>query len=212
MTCCCSSRCSPRAPWKASRPWRNATSPRASARAAGGGRVCARGWRSTWLGVGAALGVLAVVVAALGPAMTALPLHVLRLVIGGLALVFGLQWLRKAILRAGGLKALHDEDAIYAREVAAARAAGRERGEAIDAYAFTIAFKGVLLEGLEVAFIAVTLGSNQHAVPLAALAAVTAIAVVVLAGVLAHRPLSRVPENAIKFVVGLLLTSFGTFW
>src|SRR5581483_2925643 len=149
--------------------------------------------------------------AALGPALTALPIDVLRLVVGGLLLIFGLQWLRKAILRASGFKALHDEDAIYAEQVAAARAAGREP-EGIDPYGFTISFKGVLLEGLEVAFIAVTFGSNQHNVPLAAIAAVAAVIVVVIAGAAARAPLSRVPENTLKFGVGVMLTSFGMFW
>ena len=171
-----------------------------------------RGWRSAWTGVGAALLVLAVIVAALGPALTALPIDALRLVVGGLLLTFGLQWLRKAILRAGGLKALHDEDAIFAEEVAALRSADAVGARRIDPYAFTVSFKGVLLEGLEVAFIVVTFGSNQHNVPLAAVAAVAAVLAVVAAGVAAHAPLARVPENTLKFVVGIMLTAFGTFW
>jgi uncharacterized membrane protein len=170
-----------------------------------------RGWRSALTGAGVALLVLCAIVAALGPALTALPIDVLRLVVGGLLLVFGLQWLRKAILRAGGFKALHDEDAIFAEQLAAARAAGREP-TGIDPYAFTLSFKGVLLEGLEVAFIAVTFGSNQHDVPLAAIAAVAALLVVVTAGAAARAPLSRVPENALKWAVGVMLTSFGIFW
>jgi uncharacterized membrane protein len=170
-----------------------------------------RGWRSALTGTGVALVVLAAIVAALGPALTALPIDVLRLVVGGLLLVFGLQWLRKAILRASGFKALHDEDAIFAEQLAAARAAGREP-TGIDPYAFTISFKGVLLEGLEVAFIAVTFGSNQHDVPLAAVAAVAAVIVVVAAGFAARAPLSRVPENTLKYAVGVMLTSFGMFW
>jgi len=172
-----------------------------------------RGWRSTWLGVGAAGVALAAFVAALGPALTAIPLDSLRLVVGALLLVFGLQWLRKAILRASGFKALHDEDAIYAREIAEASAAARaERGFVDDWYSFTIAFKGVLLEGLEVAFIVVTFGANQHNVPLAIVGAVVAVGAVAAAGVAVHRPLARVPENTLKFVVGVMLTSFGTFW
>jgi uncharacterized membrane protein len=171
----------------------------------------ARGWRSALVGVGAALALLAVIVALLGPAVSALPIDALRLVVGGLLLVFGLQWLRKAILRSSGYKPLHDEDAIFAEELAAARAAGREP-TAIDPYGFTLSFKGVLLEGLEVAFIAVTFGANQHNVPLAAVAAVAAVAVVAIAGAAARRPLSRVPENAIKYGVGVMLTSFGMFW
>jgi uncharacterized membrane protein len=125
-------------------------------------------------------------------------------------LVFGLQWLRKAILRAGGLKALHDEDAIYAAEVALLRAQGER--PAHDWYAFTVAFKGVFLEGLEVAFIVVTFGGTQRNVGVAAIGAVAALVVVLIAGVIAHAPLTRVPENTLKFGVGLMLTSFGIFW
>jgi uncharacterized membrane protein len=170
-----------------------------------------RGWRSALTGAGAALIVLAAIVAVLGPALTVLPIDLLRLVVGGLLLVFGLQWLRKAILRASGFKALHDEDAIFAAELAAAQAAGREpRG--IDGYGFTVSFKGVLLEGLEVAFIAITFGSNQHNVPLAAVAALAAVVLVVAAGAAVRAPLSRVPENTLKYGVGVMLTAFGTFW
>lgn len=172
-----------------------------------------RGWRSTWQGVIAGLLVLAVVVAVLGPALTMVPIDVLRLVVGGLLLIFGLGWLRKAILRASGLKALHDEDAIYARQVAAAQAATQVRKAAVDDwYAFTLAFKGVLLEGLEVAFIVVTFGSNQGSIRLAVLGAVLAILVVLVAGIMLRAPLSRVPENTLKLGVGTLLTSFGMFW
>jgi uncharacterized membrane protein len=171
-----------------------------------------RGWRSAWAGVGAAGLALAAFVAVLGPALTALPIDALRLVVGGLLLVFGLQWLRKAILRASGLKAVHDEDAIFAREVAELRGAGDAGRTGIDPFGFTVSFKGVLLEGLEVAFIVVTFGSNQHNVPLAVVAAVAAVIVVVAAGVAAHGPLSRVPENTLKYVVGVMLTSFGMFW
>ena len=171
-----------------------------------------RSWRSALTGVGAAILVLAVLTAALGPAVTALPLNVLRVVVGGLLLVFGLQWLRKAILRAAGLKALHDEEAAFASEQAAAQGAGGVPSEGLDAYSFTVAFKGVLLEGLEVVFIVLTFGANQHNVPLAAAAAAVAVIGVALAGVVAHAPLSRVPENTLKFGVGVMLTSFGIFW
>ena len=172
-----------------------------------------RSWRSTWYGVAAATVALAVVVAAVGPALTALPLGVLRVVVGGLLLVFGLQWLRKAILRAAGLKALHDEDALFAEESERARtvARGHERS-GIDPYAFTVSFKGVLLEGLEVVFIVLTFGANQHRIGLAAIAALAAVAVVVAVGFAVRAPLARVPENALKFAVGVMLTSFGTFW
>ena len=173
----------------------------------------ARSWRSTWYGVAAATVALAVVVAIVGPALTALPLGVLRVVVGGLLLVFGLQWLRKAILRAAGLKALHDETALFAEESERARtvAPGHDRA-GIDPYAFTVSFKGVLLEGLEVVFIVLTFGANQHRIDIAAIAAVAAVAVVVAVGFAVRAPLARVPENALKFAVGVMLTSFGTFW
>lgn len=173
----------------------------------------ARDWRSALTGVGAALVLLAVIVAVLGPALSAVPLTGLRLVVGGVLLVFGLQWLRKAVLRAGGRKALHDEDAVFRAELAMARAAGTtRRGVVDDWYAFTVAFKGVLLEGLEVAFIVVTFGSNQGDLPLAALAAAVAVVLVAGAGLAVRAPLARVPENAMKFTVGVMLTAFGIFW
>jgi uncharacterized membrane protein len=173
----------------------------------------ARDWRSALLGVGAGVAVLAIIVAALGPAVSAIPLSGLRLVVGAILLIFGLQWLRKAVLRASGHKALHDEDAIFRTELDAARSApaGGRRGVS-DWYAFTLSFKGVVLEGLEVAFIVLTFGSNQHDVPLAAIAAAAAIVVVVAAGVAVRAPLARVPENTMKFVVGVMLTGFGMFW
>jgi uncharacterized membrane protein len=171
-----------------------------------------RSWRSALYGVGAGVLALAVVVAALGPAVGSIPIGALRVVVGGLLLVFGLQWLRKAVLRAAGLKALHDEEAIFAREAELARAGGGRAGGSIDGYAFTIAFKGVLLEGLEVAFIVLTFGSNQHDVGLAAAAAAVAVIIVVAVGFAVRAPLARVPENTMKFIVGVLLTSFGTFW
>src|SRR5438132_10112775 len=120
-----------------------------------------RGWRSALIGVALALVVLALVVTALGPALTVIPIQTLRLVVGTLLLVFGLQWLRKAILRASGYKALHDEDQIFAKEVEDARHAGTIEHAGMDWYAFTISFKGVFLEGLEVAFIVITFGSTQ---------------------------------------------------
>jgi uncharacterized membrane protein len=170
-----------------------------------------RSWRSALTGAGAAAVVLAAVTAALGPRLTALPINTLRLVVGGLLLIFGLQWLRKAILRASGLKALHDERDAYERELAAAREAGALH-DGLDAYSFTIAFKGVFLEGLEVVFIVLTFGANQHRIGIAAVAAVLAVLLVVLAGVAIHAPLARVPENTMKFAVGVMLSSFGIFW
>src|ERR1051326_2953802 len=171
-----------------------------------------RGWRSTLIGVGAAALVLAVLIAALGPALGHIPLSSLRLVVGALLLAFGLQWLRKAILRASGYKALHDEEETFRAEREQAAAAGREERAGLDWYSFTVAFKGVLLEGLEVVFIVIAFGSAQRHVAVAAVGAAAAFVVVIVAGVLAKGPLSRVPENTIKFVVGLLLTSFGCFW
>jgi uncharacterized membrane protein len=172
-----------------------------------------RGWRSALTGVGAALVALAAVVAIVGPAITAIPLSALRLLIGGLLLIFGLQWLRKAVLRAAGLKALHDEDAIYAKQIAAAREAGSGgRFRVRDWYAFTLSFKGVLLEGLEVVFIVITFGANQHAIGWATAAAIVAVLTVVLAGMAVRSPLARVPENTLKFAVGVMLASFGMFW
>ena len=171
-----------------------------------------RGWRSSLVGVGVALVGLAAITAVLGPALTLLPIDVLRLVVGAVLLIFGLQWLRKAIMRAGGYKALHDEAATYAQEVAAAKAQGTEVRAGLDWYAFTLCFKGVLLEGLEVAFIVVTFGATAHQIGLAAIGAAAALVVVLGVGVAVHAPLSRVPENTLKFAVGLLLSSFGTFW
>lgn len=172
-----------------------------------------RDWRSAITGVVSGVAVLAVVVAVLGPSLTLIPLSALRLVVGGLLLIFGLQWLRKAILRASGLKALHDENAIFATELAAAQAVPPDRrGMVGDWYAFTLSFKGVILEGLEVAFIALTFGANQHNIPLAAAAALAAVLVVTVAGIAVRAPLARVPENSMKFVVGVMLTSFGIFW
>lgn len=170
-----------------------------------------RGWRSSLTGVAAATLTLAVVIAVLGPALTLVPLNALRLVVGALLLVFGLQWLRKAILRGAGLMAQHDEEESFREETAAARAAGSPH-EGLDGYSFTIAFKGVLLEGLEVVFIALTFGANQHRVGLAAAAAAAAVLLVTAIGIAIHAPLARAPENAMKFGVGVMLTSFGIFW
>jgi uncharacterized membrane protein len=171
-----------------------------------------RGWRSTLIGVGAALVVLATLIAALGPALGSIPIDTLRLVVGALLLVFGLQWLRKAILRSSGYKALHDEDEAFREERERAAAAGDDRRRGLDWYSFTVAFKGVLLEGLEVVFIVIAFGTAQGELGLVAAGAAAAAMIVVTAGVVAHGPLERVPENTIKFGVGLLLTSFGCFW
>ena len=171
-----------------------------------------RGWRSTLAGVGAASLVLAAIVAGLGPALQHIPIGTLRLVVGALLLAFGLQWLRKAILRASGYKPLHDEAEAFSREREQAGAAVTAGTARIDWYSFTVAFKGVLLEGLEVAFIVISFGATNGRLGLAAAAAMAAGALVVVAGLVARRPLERVPENALKFGVGVMLTSFGIFW
>jgi uncharacterized membrane protein len=171
-----------------------------------------RGWRSTLIGVGAASIVLAAIVAVLGPALRLIPIGTLRFVVGALLLAFGLQWLRKAVLRASGYKPLHDEGAAFAREHEKAGSASPSAPKSLDWYSFTVAFKGVLLEGLEVTFIVVTFGSTQGRLALAAAAGAAAVVVVVAVGLVVRGPLERVPENTLKFVVGVLLTSFGIFW
>jgi uncharacterized membrane protein len=173
-----------------------------------------RGWRSTWYGVLAALITLTAFIAILGPALTIIPINALRLIVGGLLLIFGLQWLRKAILRASGFTSLHDEAAIYKKATEEARKVKTDghKGLIDDWYSFTVAFKGVLLEGLEVAFIVITFGANQKSIPLAIVSAFIAVIVIVILGLKIHKPLSRVPENTLKFIVGIMLTSFGIFW
>jgi uncharacterized membrane protein len=172
-----------------------------------------REWKSTFQGMTAALVVLAVATAAVGPAISFLPLTPLRLVVGALLAIFGLQWLRKAVLRATGFKALHDEASAYLREVAAAKTAPAERKHGLsDWYSFTLAFKGVLLEGLEVVFIVITFGDNQKNLGAAVIGAAAAIIAVTLTGIAVKAPLSKVPENWMKLAVGVMLTSFGTFW
>ncbi len=171
-----------------------------------------RGWRASLYGAGVGVAALAVIVAVLGPAVTQVPLNALRVVVGGLLLVFGLGWLRKAVLRAAGLKALHDEAAIYDRQVAASAVAGGRPPSGLDRYAFTLSFKAVLLEGLEVVFIVLTFGANQGDIPLAAVGGIAAVVLVSAVGFAVRAPLTRVPENTLKFVVGVMLTSFGVFW
>jgi uncharacterized membrane protein len=176
-----------------------------------------RQWRSTLIGVVVALGALAAVVAALGPALAFIPIEALRVLVGTLLLIFGLQWLRKAILRASGRLAERDEAAIYQRELAASRSAQGQGSAGMDWYAFTLAFKGVFLEGLEVVFIVLTFGANAAAdgtgsIQLAAIGAAFAVVLVTIVGAIVHQPLSRVPENKMKFVVGAMLTTFGIYW
>jgi uncharacterized membrane protein len=165
-----------------------------------------RSWSSALSGVAAAIVALAALVLALGPAIASLPLDVLRIVVGGLLLIFGLRWLGKAILRSAGLKAKHDELQTYEQEVEAAREAGK-RHAGFDAYSFAISFKGVLLEGLEVAFIVLTFGANQRRVGLAAGAAGVAVVTVVAGGLAARAPRTRVPEKTLKLIFGVNLTT-----
>ena len=170
-----------------------------------------RGWRSTLEGAAAAVLVLGALVVIFGPALVHLvPLGTLRLVVGVLLLIFGLQWLRKAILRASGYAAMHDEEAIFRREVDELSAVPKTAGR--DGVAFTVSFKGVFLEGMEVVVIVLTLGAPTHRLGLATAAAAAAFVVVVLAGVAVRHALTDVPENAMKMTVGIMLTSFGTFW
>lgn len=172
-----------------------------------------RGWRSTLVGVGTASVVLALVAAALGVALTRwIDLAVLQVVVGTLLLLFGLQWLRKAILRSSGFKALNDEDELFREETEAARTAPKIKKATLDWFAFTVAFKGMLLEGLEVVFIVITAGTSSGQMNVAIIAAISAAVIIGGIGAGLHRPLSLVPENTLKFGVGSLLTTFGTFW
>jgi uncharacterized membrane protein len=169
-----------------------------------------RGWRSALEGASAAILVLAALVAAFGPALLQVPLDLLRVIVGGVLLVFGLQWLRKAVLRASGLRAKHDEDQIYRDQVAELALHGERVGR--DRVAFVVAFKGVFLEGLEVVIIVLTLGASSHRLGLACLAAALALVIVGGVGIVVARQLSRVPENAMKMGVGVALVTYGTFW
>ena len=172
-----------------------------------------RSWRSTLWGVAAALVALAGFTAVTGYALaTWLPESALQLVIGGLLLVFGLQWLRKAILRSSGRKALHDEAMIFEEQRREALEASGEKRFGLDWFSFVVSFKGVFLEGVEVVFIVITFGLNAHNVPVAVAGAVTAAVVVLVLAVVIRTPLTKVPENTLKYGVGLLLATFGTFW
>ena len=171
-----------------------------------------RGWRSALLGAGAALLVLAAVVLASGPSLTRLPIQPVQLFVGTLLLLFGLRWLRKAVLRAAGVLALHDEAKAFADESEALRRRAGTAARAIDGVAFATSFKIVMLEGIEVVFIVIAIGAGGRLLLPAALGALLALAVVVLLGLWLHRPLARVPENALKFGVGVMLAAFGTFW
>jgi uncharacterized membrane protein len=171
-----------------------------------------RGWRPAALGTGGALAILAGIVLLLGSLLDRIPLHALQLAIGVLLLLMGMSWLRKACLRSAGVIPLHDEDAIFAAESTELNSAAQRRGAQLDWIAGMTALKGVLLEGLEVVFIVIAVGAGGGLLLPASLGALLACGLVLLVGSLVHRPLSRVPENTLKFGVGVMLSAFGVFW
>jgi uncharacterized membrane protein len=170
-----------------------------------------RGWRGALSGTAAAVAVLLAVVAALGRALTHIPLHIVQLAVGAMLLLFGLRWLRKAILRSAGLIPLHNEQAAFSKKTEAMQRFGGARGW--DRVAFAACFQIAMLEGTEVVFIVIAVGAGGTGLLLpAGLGAFAALIVVVALGFALHRPLATVPENTLKFVVGILLSTFGTFW
>ncbi|MDP9097312.1 MAG: hypothetical protein M3N26_12295 [Pseudomonadota bacterium] len=171
-----------------------------------------RGWRSALIGTAAALSVLVALVALLGPSLARIPLPLVQLVVGTLLLMFGLRWLRKAVLRAAGVLALHDEAKAFEEETTALRQAGNAPGRSIDKIAFGTAFKIVMLEGIEVVFIVIAIGAGGPLIVPASIGAGLALLLVLVLGLVVHRPLSSVPENTLKFGVGVLLSAFGSFW
>lgn len=171
-----------------------------------------RGWRPAVTGTFAALGVLGVLIVSLGPLLDRVPLHVLQLVIGVLLLLFGMGWLRKAVLRSAGVIPLHDEDAAFAAETQSLAEQAKRKHTSLDWIAGLAAFKAVLLEGLEVVFIVIAVGAGRGLLWPAAVGALAACVVVLAIGVMVHRPLARVPENTLKFGVGVMLSAFGVFW
>jgi len=171
----------------------------------------ARGWPSSLGGAGAGLAALAVIVGALGPLLANAPIHALQFAVGVLLLLFGLRWLRKAILREIGVVAKHDEEAAFVRETLTLGGASRE-GAGIDWIAAAASFKAVLLEGTEVAFIVLAVGARPGMLAPAIIGALVASIAVALIGAAVRRPLSRVPENTLKFAVGVMLSAFGVFW
>jgi Ca2+/H+ antiporter, TMEM165/GDT1 family len=171
-----------------------------------------RGWRPAALGTTAGLAVLAAIVLLLAPLLDHVPITSLQLAIGILLLLFGMGWLRKASLRAGGVIPLHDEDAIFAAEAAALVEQASRQRRSLDWAAGITALKAVLLEGLEVVFIVIAVGAGRGLLVPASLGALTACVLVLAIGAVVHRPLSRVPENNLKFGVGVMLSAFGVFW
>lgn len=171
-----------------------------------------RGWRPAAWGTVSGLAILAVLVIALGSLLAQIPLHVLQLVIGVLLLLFGMRWLRKAILRAAGVIPLHDELAIFATETEHLAAAERRHARRLEWIAGVTAMKAVVLEGLEVVFIVIAVGAGRGLLWPASLGALVACVLVLLIGVAVHKPLARVPENTLKFGIGAMLSAFGVFW
>lgn len=169
-----------------------------------------RGWRPALGGAAAALALLVAIVALFGPLLTLVPIQALQFVVGVLLILFGMRWLRKAILRSAGWIALHDEMAEFARETREMQAVAFDRRA--DWLGGIAAFKAVLLEGVEVVFIVIATGTAHGLTAAAGLGALAAVVLVGFAGLILHRPLAQVPENTLKFVVGLMLTAFGTFW
>jgi uncharacterized membrane protein len=171
-----------------------------------------RGWRAALIGVAAGTILLAVLVGVFGPALRTVPITVLQLVIGILLLLFGMRWLRKAIMRSAGIIGMHDEAAIYAKQTAKLKAVGETAPARLDKIAAATTFKAVVLEGFEVVFIVIATGSKPVWLMPAIVGAALAGVIVILLGLVIHRPLARVPENTLKFAVGVILSSFGAFW
>ena len=169
-----------------------------------------RSWRPALLGSAYALALLVVLVLIFGPLFALIPLHVLQFVVGLLLLLFGMRWLRKAILRAAGFIPLHDEALAYAKETDLLKRQAMD--QRADSLAMLAAFKAVLLEGVEVVFIVIAVGTAHGLTFYAGVGALAALVLVLAIGTLVHKPLTQVPENALKFAVGLMLTAFGIFW
>jgi uncharacterized membrane protein len=172
-----------------------------------------RGWRSALAGTVVALVTLGLIVLIAGPSILLVPIEILRIIVGVLLLIFGLQWLRKAVLRSSGFKALHDEEKVFAKELSLAKTATSKKLFAdLDKYSFTLTFKTVLLEGFEVIFIVLTFGALKNSIGTATLAALFALVIVAGIAFVIRKPLARVPENTLKFVVGIMAATFGIFW
>lgn len=172
-----------------------------------------RGWRNALLGAGTAVALLVGLTAIVGePLVRIIQVAAVQFVVGLFMLLFGIRWLRKAILRYSGLKALHDEMESYQEEVARQKQAGTVRPSAVDKVAFATTFSGTFLEGLEAIFIVITFGLSAHSLKSTIVGGIIATVVVVVAGILLRRPLALIPENTMKFIVGIMLSSFGAFW